>query len=85
MKKPIEFKVPDEVLGQIGNVPEGTRLELMTSFAVKEPGRWCIVSIEGVPMPGYDAEGNPDRGKDEHLDTSGSDRMAAKMKENGYG
>lgn len=84
MKKPIEFKVPSEVLDQIGNVPEGTRLELMTSFAVKEPGRWCIASIEGVPMPGYDAAGNP-TSDEEHMDSSGTDRMAAKMKENGYG
>jgi hypothetical protein len=34
-------------------------------------------------MPGYDAEGNPDR--DEHMDMDGGNRMAAKMKENGYG
>lgn len=83
MKKPIEFKVPEDVLSQIGNVPEGTRLELMTTYAVKEPGRWCIASIEGVPMPGYDAQGNPD--KEEHLDTGGGERMAARMKEHGYG
>lgn len=84
MKKPIEFKVPTEVLDQIGNAPQGTRLELMTSFEVKGDGRWCFVAIEGVPMPGYDGEGNP-TDKDEYLDSSGTDRMAAKMKENGYG
>jgi hypothetical protein len=66
--KPVEFKVPEEVSTQVGAAPEGTRLELMTSYAVKDDGRWCIVSIEGVPMPGYDAAGNPTGGKEEHME-----------------
>lgn len=73
--KPVEFSPPEEVTSQLGEAPAGTRLELMTRFAVKDDGRWCIVSIEGVPMPGYDAEGNP-TGREEHLDMDGGKRMA---------
>ena len=80
--KPVEFKVPEAVLTQVGDVPEATRLELMTSFAVKADGRWCIVSIEGVPMPGYDAAGNPDSDEDEHL--AGGD-FSKKYNEARYG
>lgn len=57
--KKVEFKPPQEVIDQIGQIPADTRLELMTRYAVKADGAWCIVSIEGVPMPGYDGEGNP--------------------------
>lgn len=65
--KKVEFTPPDEVKDQIGDIPAGTRLELMTRYAVKDNGRWCITSIEGVPMPGYDAEGNP-TDKEEHME-----------------
>ena len=57
--KPIDFKPEQILLDQIGNVPPGTQLELMTKFMVKPNGDWCIVSIEAVPMPGFDGEGNP--------------------------
>lgn len=76
--KRVEFTPPEEVLEQIGQVPAGTRMDLMASFAVKDNGRWCITAIEGVPMPGYDGEGNP-TDKEEHLDMGGGQRMADKM------
>lgn len=77
--KKVEFHPPDEVKAQIGEVPPGSRLELMCNFAVKDDGRWCITSIEGVPMPGYDGEGNPE--KEEHMDMKGGDRMASRFNE----
>lgn len=64
----IEFSPWEELKDQIGNIPSGTRLELMTRYAVKPDGRWCIVSIEAVPAPGYDGEGKP-TSKEEHMET----------------
>lgn len=82
--KKVEFTPPSEVTTQVGEASPGTRLELMVNFAVKDDGKWCMTSIEGVPMPGYDAEGNPE-GKEEHLDMGAGERMASSMKEAGYG
>lgn len=82
MKNKVEFTPPEDVLSQIGEVPAGTRMDLMASFSVKPDGKWCITAIEGVPMPGYDGEGN-ETAKDEaqeHMDMGGGERMAAKMK-----
>lgn len=50
----IEFKPPPELASQVGeNAKPGTKLELMGEFQVKENGDWCLVSVEGVAMPGY--------------------------------
>ena len=76
--KKIDFTPPSEVTAQIGEAPNGTHLELMTMYVVKGD-KWCIASIEGVPMPGYDAEGN-ETGKEEHMDMDGGERMASRMK-----
>jgi hypothetical protein len=78
--KRVEFQPPSEVTDQIGSAPAGTRLELMTTFAVKDDGKWCITGIEGVPMPGYDGEGNPTDKAEEHMDMGAGERMAGKMK-----
>lgn len=69
MARPIDFTPWEELKTQIGDVSPGTRLELMTRFAVKPNGKWCIVSIEAVPAPGYDSEGNPENEKQEHMQT----------------
>ncbi len=59
-EKKVEVTPPTALLNQVGeNLTEGSRLELMTEFAVKPDGRWCLVRTEGVPWPGYDADGNP--------------------------
>jgi hypothetical protein len=79
--KKVEFMPPSEVTDQVGAADAGTRLELMTTYNVKDNGQWCIVSIEGVPMPGYDAQGNPEGGKEDHMDMGAGERMAGKMKE----
>jgi hypothetical protein len=58
--KVVDFTPPSELTSQIGEAVEpGQRLELMATFAVKPNGDWCIASVEGVPFPGYDADGNP--------------------------
>lgn len=68
MPKRTEFTPPDKLLDQVGeSLSPGQRLELFTEFAVKDDGRWCIVRVEGVPFPGYDADGNPTNGKDESM------------------
>lgn len=77
----VEFTPPQEVTDQLGSAPAGTRLELMTKFVVKNNGAWCIASIEGVPMPGYDGEGRDTGDKQETMDMDGGERMASKMKE----
>lgn len=77
--KKVEFTPPSEVTDQVGSADPGIRLELMTTYAVKEGGTWCIASIEGVPMPGYDAQGNAE-GKEDHMDMGAGERMASRMK-----
>ncbi len=68
MKKKVEFTPPPELLDQVGEtLSPGQRLELFTEYAVKDDGRWCIVRVEGVPFPGYDADGNPTSGKEETM------------------
>lgn len=68
MPKRVEFTPPDKLLDQVGeSLSPGQRLELFTEFTVKDDGRWCIVRVEGVPFPGYDADGNPENGKDESM------------------
>ena len=76
----VEFTPPEDVTDQLGNVPRGTRLELMCRVAVKDNGRWCLVAIEGIPMPGYDGEGNENNEKPETLDMGAGERMASRMK-----
>lgn len=66
-QKVIDFTPSEELTAAIGDTAGGDRLELMTIYAVKPDGRWCIASIEGVPMPGYDQYGNPESEKDESL------------------
>jgi len=78
MKK-VDFTPSEELKNQVGDVPVGTHLELMTMYVVKD-SKWCIAAIEGVPMPGYDGEGN-ETGKQEYMDMDGGERMAGKMKE----
>jgi len=64
----VEFSPPANLLEQVGQeMQAGQHLELMTQFAVKDNGQWCIVSVEGVPFPGYDQQGNPTDGKEEHM------------------
>jgi len=64
--KKVEFTPPEALLDQVGEtLSPGQRLELFTEYAVKEDGRWCIVRVEGVPFPGYDADGNPTDGKED--------------------
>jgi hypothetical protein len=66
MKNKVEFQPPAELSAQIGEaVAPGTNLELMANFRVKEDGSWCIAAVEGVPFPGYDAQGNPVVGTEE--------------------
>ena len=55
----VEITPPAELWTQIGqSMDDGTHLELMTTF-VKKGDKLCIASVEGVPFPGYDADGNP--------------------------
>lgn len=55
--KRIEFKPPPALSGAVAEgVKPGSKLELMAEFQVKEDGNWCLVAVEGVPMPGYDDE-----------------------------
>lgn len=63
--KQIDFTPPEKLLENVGNVPSGSRVELMTSYAVKPDGRWCIVNWEGVPAPGYDADGDEENDRDD--------------------
>lgn len=83
-EKPIDFRPPPNLLEQVGQtVAPGTHMELMTTFVSKEDGRWCIASVEGVPFPGYDAEGNPTSGEQAHMDGENSfaKRYSAAMSE----
>lgn len=68
-QKVIDFTPTPELSEAIGGTSGGDRLELMTVYAVKPDGRWCIASIEGVPMPGYDQYGSPEGEKEESLET----------------
>ncbi len=64
----VEFHPPANLLEQVGeSIQPGQNLELMTTFEAKGNGQWCIVSVEGVPFPGYDQQGNPTDGKEEHM------------------
>lgn len=67
--KKVEFSPPDELKRYVGEVSEGTPLELMANFRVKDDGTWCIASVEGIPFPGYDADGNPTSDKEKPMDT----------------
>lgn len=80
MKSKVEFKPTEEITAQVGNVPQGTHMDLMASFKVKEDGKWCLIAVEGVPMPGYNAQGDPDGDDSDHLDMRGGERMAERMK-----
>lgn len=78
----VEFRPPDELSAQIGeNVAPNTNLELMANFRVKEDGTWCIAAVEGVPFPGYDAQGNPTSEKEERAPEGNmvADRYAQEM------
>lgn len=80
----VEFQPPSELVSQIGeSVAPGTNLELMANFRVKEDGTWCIAAVEGVPFPGYDAQGNPEGDREE---TAPQGNMVADrfQKEMGY-
>lgn len=60
MKNKVEFTPPSELISQVGaNIPDGTNVELMVNFRSKGD-KWCIAAVEGVPFPGYDAQGNPE-------------------------
>lgn len=66
--KPIEFTPPQSLLDQVGtNIAPDTRVELMTSYSVKPDGKWCITGWEGVPAPGYDADGNKEGNEHESM------------------
>lgn len=53
--KLIEFKPPPALKSAVGEgLQEGQRMELMGEFRVKDNGNWCLIAVEGVPMPGYD-------------------------------
>lgn len=65
-ERKVDFTPPKELISQVGQaIDPGQKLELMTTFAVKPDGKWCIASVEGIPFPGYDADGNPTDGQDE--------------------
>lgn len=66
--KRVEFKPPEELARYVGDVSVGTPLELMANFRVKDDGTWCIASVEGIPFPGYDADGNPESDKHEAME-----------------
>lgn len=68
MPKKIEFKPTDEMKRLVGDVPSGERFELMTEYAAKDNGDWCVTRIEGVPAPGYDAEGHAEEADKSPMD-----------------
>ena len=61
--KRIEFK-PLPAMTQLAGeqVDEGDTFELLTTYAQKPNGNWCIVEIEGVKAPGY--QDNEDKDTD---------------------
>jgi len=83
----VEFKVPDELLKYVGEASPGTALELMANFRVKDDGRWCIASVEGIPFPGYDADGNPEESDDRPMEMKSefAGRVENEMGRGGYG
>lgn len=51
----LEFEPPPELRSIVGEgVKSGQKMELVGQFQVKENGDWCLVSVEGVAMPGYE-------------------------------
>lgn len=64
----VEFTPPQDLVAWMGSeLPEDTNIELMVNFRTKGNGQWCIASVEGVPFPGYDAQGNPSEEASEHM------------------
>ncbi len=69
-EKKVEVTPPQALLEQLGSAPPaGTRLELMQEFVVKPNGRWCLVRTEGVPWPGYEADGSPEEEESQEAPT----------------
>lgn len=53
--KLIEFEPPPALRNAVGEgVQPGQTMELMAEFRVKDNGNWCLITVEDVPMPGYD-------------------------------
>lgn len=62
--KLIEFKPEPALAQQVGEqAAPDKEFELLCKLRAKPNGNWCLVEVDGVPMPGY---------KDEDEDKSGS-------------
>lgn len=63
MPNKIEFKPPENLKRYLGEgLAPGQKVELLTSYRVKEDGNMCITMWDDeVPAPGYNEEGEPEK------------------------
>lgn len=78
-KEELDFKVPEGV--DLADLKDGEEREVVATIRKKPDGMACLVSLEGVPLEGYEEEETEEVDEEEEIpeasDEAPSDNMAA--------